>query len=202
MGPTKYKFRRVFRSMIEEAGRNVNSGTVLDAACANGKFAVFFKPPSWFYYVGVDYNNHLFYAEQQKSIKNRDFFCVDLINDPLPRSPKNCYGFDLLVSTHTLAHIPPESRPEVLSKFIAAVKLGGWLIVQIDKTDKISADILYSNLEIVRAVSYGGVLHFLIDRFVPRKLNESYIGQFCNWLLSYIDFGPEAYKDTIILARK
>ena len=109
MGPYKFKFRKIFRNMINSSYPYRN---VLDVACADAKFRGYFGNTN---YTGVDISHEILNSRNALNIKN-DFDNTTLLvgNLALPDWILKGQKFDLVVSTHTFGHIK-----DAISKKIA-----------------------------------------------------------------------------------
>src|SRR6056300_1246984 len=122
MGPYKFKFGRIFRYMIKKTLPHDN---VLDVACADAKFRVFFGKAR---YTGMDISKERLASDSaQKNLKkqkNSILIHGDITNpNGLPVDDK----FDLVVSTHTIKHIKKDIDKKIaINNLIKKVKSGGY----------------------------------------------------------------------------
>ena len=148
--------------------------------------------------MGVDCDEGVIAAEIRKNVAGRYFSWLNLIDHPLPSEPN---GYDWVLSTHTLSHIPDESKATVLDKLVNAVRPNGWLIIQVDRNDNISFNWLKSKTNIKRSVSYRGWVSDVMERYLPEKVHMNGVVRRASNMLSYVDFGS-LKNDRVMLVRK
>lgn len=161
--------------------------SVLDAACANAKFAYLFHDDD---YTGVDIDDKVI-AILNDSNKNEmhRFFAVDLVADLIP----NCQsvgGYDLVLSTHTLSYVPVDYKKIVIQKLFNSLAVHGWMILQVNSTSFISS-YLDDGALIVKRLYYKGIVSRVMERFFSERFHKSFLGAKFNHMLSFIDFGKD-----------
>ncbi len=197
MGPYKYKFGRVFRSMISASKPFAN---VLDIACADAKFRSYFGTTS---YTGVDISKEKLISlkalTNSKSFESTKLLEGDLAN---PNGLIVDHKFDLVVSTHTMKHIDGISDKQVASRnLINSINDNGYLIIQLTNSClKIVKPILDNSLKLEKHVSYKGAISDILEKNFSGNFHMSFMGRLINLIFSYIDLGKTS--DNLLLYKK
>ena len=197
MGPYKNKFRRVFRQMIYSAQPYKN---VLDVACDNAKFREFFLHAN---YTGIDISLKSITSDRAISIakkfQNTKLLLGDLTN---PNFPAIAGKFDLVVCTHTTAHITNNLNKEIAARnLINSINNNGSLIIHLTENClKIIKPILDNELILKKHTRYRGLLSNYLEKNYTKNFHLSYMGNAINFLISFIDFGE--YTDNLLLYKR
>ena len=160
--------------------------SVLDAACANAKFAYLFHDD---YYTGVDIDDKAIVILNSNKNEMQRFFVVDLVADEIP----NCQslgGYDVVLSTHTLSHIPVDYKQMVMQKLFNSMAIHGWMILQVNSTSFIDS-YLDDRALIVKRLYYKGIVSRVMERFFSERFHKSFVGSAFNHVLSFVDFGKD-----------
>src|SRR5215475_11581825 len=119
--------------------------------------------------VATDINPRFLTALQLPNVEVRRH---DIWTDPLEAS-----WYDLVHCRAVLSHLP--DPPRVLRRLVAAVRMGGWIVIE---------DADFSSLRAVEAThplaeSYNRHLRELLDRLTQTKLSDPYLGSRVRGLL-------------------
>ncbi len=195
--PYKFEFRRVFRSLIKRAKPY---GTVLDCACANGKFVNFFGDAD---YVGVDIlPSRIDEAKDRYVDRDRaSFYSGSLCDSPWLLAGRK---FDLVVSTHTLAHIDGDNKLVAVRNLINSVERGGCMVLQLACSDySVVLPLLREEMDVLAEVRYKGVFSRLFEKARARgvvsvngRLSYLFWRSFAK-IFSYFDVGKR--EETLFL---
>lgn len=147
--PSKVVYARHLRKYMAKAEPY---STVLDCACANGKNRYFF--PGKIYH-GLDFNSEriAFARERYATDPCCHFYHDDMVN---PVSHVREHQFDLVVSTHTLAHIAVDEKQAAVENMVALTVGGGSLIIQANRVDQPSLQSIQAEFETVHIAHYRG----------------------------------------------
>jgi 2-polyprenyl-3-methyl-5-hydroxy-6-metoxy-1,4-benzoquinol methylase len=195
MGPYKYKFLRIFKNYIKNCNLDKDKpALILDVGCANGKFMRLFHNHR---YNGVDKNAN-YINELKNKYKNYlyNFHLIDFTKNKLPTNVK----FDLVITTHTLAHVSTNEQINLIKKMIFSTKKNKFLIIQINKNYVKTINYIKKNTNIINKIQYGGMLSEIMEP-LPNSFHSSLLGNFLNYILSYIDFCGSK-NHIMILAKK
>ena len=121
--PSKIVFQQLFRRAITDSEPFY---TVLDCASAGAKFRGLFKGKE---YHGVDINRVLIAqaVDDYRDDSLSYFYYDDMVHF---QSPVKNRQFDLVISTHTIAHLGLERAETALSNLVDRVRPGGCSILQ------------------------------------------------------------------------
>jgi 2-polyprenyl-3-methyl-5-hydroxy-6-metoxy-1,4-benzoquinol methylase len=173
---------------------------VLDVACDDAKFRKYFATAN---YTGIDVSLKSITSDRailvMKKFQNTKLLVGDLTN---PNFIAINGKFDLVVCTHTMAHIKNTINKEIAARnLINSINNNGSLIVQLtDNCLKMIKPILDDNLILKKHVRYRGLLSNYLEKNYSIKFHSSYVGRKVNLLLSFIDFGK--YTDNLLLYKK
>jgi len=184
MGPYKFKFRKIFRNMINSSYPYNN---VLDVACADAKFRKYFGNTN---YTGVDISNEILNSSKAINTKN-DFDNTKLLVGDLASSNWLLRGqkFDLVVSTHTFGHIKDTVNKKIAIKnLIDSIQNNKYFIIQLNDNDsEVLKPILDKNLFLLKHERYRGVISDILENYFSEKFHQSFIGTITNYMLSILD---------------
>lgn len=207
MSPYKYKFRRVFYSYLKSVNTKIKSPkTVLDAACARGKFINRFNND---YYMGVDLDvNRISFLKDRYRDRHK-FFVMDLVNDCLPcdfsyqgdcgEAEQVAGGFDLVISTHTFSHIAPENHFGVIDNLLNSLSKEGFIILQINSRNIETITYLKKKVYIERESCYRGEVSRFVESHFSKAFRKTRAGRYLNQILSFVDLGRQ---EIVILCTK
>lgn len=184
MGLYKYSFRRKFRSAIKLGNPYT---TVLDIAAANAKFRKYFSSDSL--YLGADISPEAFAGLEEDS--NTKFVVGDIASRPFFLAGRK---FDLVVSTHTFAHLAPEDKVKALENLSTVLtENSGLLILQLTDSDRsLLQQTLTSLFVVARYSSYKGVMSRLLESRVGADTWRSGPGLALAWATSWVDIAPHS----------
>jgi len=197
MGPYKHKFRRVFRRMIYSTQPYKS---VLDVACDDAKFRKYFSTAN---YTGIDSSSKSISSDRaistMKKFQNTKLLLGDLTD---PNFTEINGKYDLVVCTHTMAHIKNSANKKIAARnLINSINNNGSLIVQLTNNClKIIKPILDNELILKKHARYRGLLSNYLENNCSNKFHSSNIGRKINLLISFIDFGK--YTDNLLLYKK
>lgn len=175
--PYKYRFRRELASFIKEAEPYE---TVLDIACAGLKFRSFFGPG----YTGADISP----LPAGTQVRAGDRF----ITGDLASNPFFLLGevFDLVVSTHTFAHLPEQAKFQALSNLRSVMNEESFLIIQLTKSDwTLLSEEIASSFNPIKHAAYRGWVSSVFERFSRNLRKKNVIVTALSYSLSFVDFG-------------
>lgn len=207
MGPYKSKFRRIFKQYLKLVNAEIASPMmVLDAACAKGKFVHLFDND---FYMGVDIDFESIRYLRARYPHRHKFFVIDLIEDSYPKNfdysgrdvkVESSEGrFDLVITTHTLSHIPLENHVNVISKLIDSMKINGYLILHTNSKNIETISFLKERLMILQEKSYRGRISHFMEKNFTDNFHMSLLGRVLNKTLSFVDMGS---SDIIFLCKR
>lgn len=199
MGPYKYRFRREYKSMLNIIKPFLpRKRFILDAAVSYGKFISLFGDD---FYVGVDYDSEKIEFMRSRERPNQKFYALDLTKGDIPLLENQegfKFGYNLVVTTHTLSHIDATHHNKVIDKLIAATDKDGFMIFHLNTKYVETLRHIKSNSDVIKEVKYRGALSHVMEKKFSREFHKSLIGQIVNNMLSYVDFGS---ADCILLCK-
>ena len=199
MRPYKYKFRRAFVEMIHSVKPYKN---VLDVACANAKFRAFFGETD---YTGIDLSEKTLSSktaiDNLNKFESTKLFVGDLSK---PEGLAIDDKFDLVVSTHTIAHIKSVDEKKIAAhNLINSINNKGHLIIQLKNNClKEVKPILDSDLILIKHVRYKGILSNILEKKFLEGSYLSFLGKIICIIFSYIDFGRSTENLLLYIKKK
>lgn len=163
--PSKIRFYRLLKRVLRKSEPFT---TVLDFASAGAKNIGFFKGKN---YSGADVNGKL--QEQARArfrnVPNMGFYTADIL------CPGIRERFNLVVSTHTLAHV--EDKRRAVCNLIDLVKENGSMIIQIERChySSVLSDLLFRSFRRMRILYYRGFLSRLYERCLMRIFRTDHL---------------------------
>ena len=199
MRPYKYKFRRIFVEMIRSVKPYKN---VLDVACADVKFRAFFGETN---YTGIDISEKSLSSktaiDKLNKFENTKLFVGDLSK---PKGLVIDEKFDLVVSTHTIAHMKSVDEKKIaIHNLINSINNKRHLIVQLTNDClKELKPILDSDLMLIKHVRYKGVFSNILEKKFLGDFYLSFLGKKIGRIFSYIDFGKSTENLLLYIKKK
>ncbi len=199
MRPYKYKFRRAFVEMINSVKPFKN---VLDVACANAKFRAFFGET---YYTGIDLSEKILSSKSAmdniNKFENTKLYVGDLSK---PKGLGIDDKFDLVVSTHTIAHIKNIDEKKIAAhNLINSINNKGHLIIQLKNNClKEVKPILDSDLMLIKHIRYKGLLSNFLEMKFLEGFHLFFLGKIIGIIFSYIDFGRSTENLLLYIKKK
>jgi SAM-dependent methyltransferase len=164
--PSKIRFYCLFKRMIKKAEPFIS---ILDFASAGAKNISFFRGKL---YHGADINAQLQKQAREKYKNDRKarLFTASLLKPGLTGR------YDLVVSTHTLAHVHQKKRAVI--NLYRLVKWNGNLILQLEKRflTKGILDILDQAFICIKVFDYRGMISVMYENFLMRLLKTDNLG--------------------------
>ncbi len=164
----------VFYRLLCKALNNVRTfNSIMDCASAGAKNRKMFPGKE---YYGVDINERLI-EEAQK--KYKDDHLANFYQDDMRdfKSSIKHMKFDLVVSTHTIAHIDKENKEKALSNLVNKVKTNGELILQCMYHDLGYCKFIENEFVNVKKYQYRGVISRLFEEISVPIIFKKHIGK-------------------------
>lgn len=164
--PSPSKFY-LLRRLLKVLARGEGMSIALDAACADFKYRALFKTK---YYIGVDISDENLGSGLLRKARPDD---IGVLADL--RVLKDFPAIaDIVVSTHTLASLPPEDRHGGVMALANAVAQNGILFFNMPKetdSDELR-DILESEFGVVRRRVYGERCFMAIENYFSHRTSS------------------------------
>lgn len=162
--PSKIAFHRGFRRQLQNASP---FQSVLDVGCADGKNRPIFDGRK---YWGVDLNERSIVTAGKRY--RADEACRFTVGDVLDDRSLPQAEFDLVLCTHTLAHIDAHAKQQALDNMARRVTRDGHMILQCTSADWTRVSPGDSGLSVLKRHSYRGALSRGYEAYLKNTFND------------------------------